>query len=109
MSFGLAILWIIFAIIATWLYFLTQIDLSNYHPPTSIKIDGATNAKVSPPINLSLFSNGIMNIEDVSELTFYRKNGTCRKAKVKGKRLAYGGGGIVIDGVSLDETNLPGE
>ena len=109
MTLGPAILWIVFAVIATWIYFLTQLDLPNYHPPTStsIKIDVTTNhAKVlsSPTTgsNPSVYSKGIMNIKNVSELTFYSKDGTSfRKTKRNGRGLAYGGGGgIVVNGVS---------
>jgi hypothetical protein len=113
-SFGLTVLWIVCAILFTGLYFLTQIDVPNHSPTTSInhEEDTTNTAKASPPIRPP--ANGEMNIENVSELVFTMADGTCLKAKVNGKRLFYGGGGpgtvytenLVVDGVPLDDTTL---
>jgi hypothetical protein len=108
-SFGLAVLWIILAINASGIYFLTRVDLPTYQSPTSIKDDNiTTKAKASPPNNLSSSSSGGSKIDNVSELTFFMKDGSYRKTKFDGKRLGHGGGGgIIIDAVSGTGRNKP--
>jgi hypothetical protein len=119
MSFGLAIFWIICAIIATGLFFLTRIDLPNHHhaPTTrSASINDTTQAEETslPPMHPStLFSTG-MDITDVPELIFGNTaDGTCLKIRVHGKVLKYGGGEgtkypiqFLVDGVQLDKDKL---
>lgn len=109
-SFGLAVLWIILAINASGIYFLTRVDLPSHpSPTTSMKNDIITiKLKVHPPNNRSSSSSGGKNIEDASELSFFMKYGSYRKTKVNGKRLAHGGGGgIVIDDVLGTRRNRP--
>jgi hypothetical protein len=115
MSFGHAIFWMIGAILATGLYFLTRIDIA---PPTSSTaasiINDTTQAEETlPPMHPStLFSTG-MDITNVPHLIFGNKDGTCLKITVHGKVLKYGGGEgtkypiqFMVDGVQLDKDKL---
>lgn len=113
MSFGLVVLWIILVIIAIGLYFLTRIDLPNYHSPTSINETTKNTKILTAAVDLDVFSKGGMYIGDAVQLKFLNDDGTCMNIKVQGALLTYEGGEgtkharfFAIDGVPLDETNL---